>query len=272
MKLVLFGSNGMLGTYAYSYLQTKYEVLALTRTDLDIAVIDEAKILQFLREHVAQGDIIINAAGITKQREHSLVDMIVINSLFPNILAKFKAEVDCAIIHITTDCVFNGLRGEYIETDIHDCTDDYGRSKSLGENQTITNIRTSIIGEELVNKKSLLQWVLSNTGKEINGYTNHLWNGVTCLELVKYIDTMIQTGLYWNGVRHIFSPDTVSKYELVSMINNIYDLNITIHKMNTETICHRNLGTLFTSPITKPLREQMVELKEFNLSKNIILK
>ncbi len=167
MKIVIFGSNGMLGSYLKRYLSATYEVLALTRADIDLSDTDEKALVSFLRERVFPGDILINAAGIIKQRGgNDVSEMIKLNSLFPHTLAKFRKEVACQVIHITTDCVFSGVRGGYIETDAHDCLDDYGKSKSLGENQSIMNIRTSIIGEEKFNKKSLLEWVISNKGKE----------------------------------------------------------------------------------------------------------
>ena len=265
MRVIIFGSNGMLGNYLNKYLAPKYEVVALTREDIDVSAIDESKLLQFLRNNVNKDDIILNAAGIIKQRGYNIVDMIVVNSLFPHILAKYKNETGCKVIHITTDCVFSGLTGGYIESDKHDCLDDYGKSKSLGENENITNIRTSIIGEEKRNKKSLLEWIISNKGKTVDGYENHLWNGVTCLELAKLIDEIIKNNTYWEGVRHVFSPDTVSKYEILKMVNDIYNLDLTINKKSTETNCYRNLKTSFTPMITKHLKDQILELKEFKL-------
>jgi dTDP-4-dehydrorhamnose reductase len=265
MRVILFGSNGMLGRYLRSYLSDKYELVAFTRADIDVSTIDEIKLLRFMHNNIEKDDVIINAIGIIKQRESDPLDMIMVNSVFPHLLAKFNSEVGCNVIHITTDCVYNGLKGGYVESDPHDCIDDYGKTKSLGENSKITNIRTSIIGEELENKKSLLEWVRSNKGKIIDGYENHLWNGVTCLELSKLISKIIKEKIYWTGVRHVFSPTTVSKYELVNMINDIYNLEITINKKNTATNCYRNLSTSFESMIDKNLREQIVELKEFKI-------
>jgi len=248
MRVIIFGSNGMLGTYLHKYLKKKYTVVPLTRVDIDIAKSSESEINNFLNKIMKEDDIIVNAAGVIKQREYQISDMIQVNSQFPNYLSKIKQHTRCRIIHITTDCVFNGLKGNYNE-----------------KNSLITNIRTSIIGEEMHNKKSLIEWVKSQTGKEVFGYTNHLWNGVTCLELSKYIDKMIETDNLWEGVRHLFSPNTVSKFELVDMINKIYDLKISIKEKETIEICHRNLTTIHDLKITKDLFEQIVELKKFNL-------
>lgn len=265
MKIIIFGSNGMLGTYLNKFLHTKYTIIPLTRKDIDLAKSTEKEINDFLSNLVSEHDLIINASGVIKQRDYDINDMINVNSVFPNILAKFKKNKNYKIIHITTDCVYSGHKGNYNENDFHDCLDEYGKTKSLGENKDLTVIRTSIIGEEKDNKKSLVEWVKSQSNTTINGYLNHLWNGVTCLELSKLISNMIETEDFWVGVKHIFSPRTVSKYELVNMINEIYDLNITINEMETSEKCYRNLNSLFNCPIEKDLYEQIVEMKNFKI-------
>lgn len=269
MRIVLLGANGMLGRYLQTYFKSSHDLLALTRQDIDFSVIDEVKILSYLRECISSESVIVNAAGVIKQRSNSVIDMVMVNAVLPHVLAKLKEETGCKVIHVTTDCVFSGKKGGYVETDEHDCTDDYGKSKSLGENSTLTIIRTSIIGEEKANKKSLLEWVISNKGKTIDGYTNHLWNGVTCLEFAKYIDSIIQKQTYWNGVRHIFSPNTVSKYELLNIINEVYGLGIMVKEKRTASDCFRNLSTVIDSDrVTKTLYEQIRELKGYVLNES----
>lgn len=267
MKIIILGSNGMLGTYLQTYLKDKYELILVTRKNIDFSSSCEEEIINFLSKITDKNDIIINSCGVIKQREYNLFDLIKVNSLLPNILSKLKKIIGCEVIHITTDCVFNGLKGNYIETDEHDCIDDYGKSKSLGENNEITIIRTSIIGEEILNKKSLLEWVVSNKNNTIYGYENHLWNGVTCLELSIFIDKLIKSKTYWNGVKHFFSKNTVSKYELINNINEIYNLKINIIKKRTNTDCFRNLSTIFNEITEKTIYEQIIELKKFELNK-----
>lgn len=266
MKIIIFGSNGMLGTYLNKFFEKKYVVLPLTRKDIDLSKSTEEEIYNFLLKTIKKDDIIINASGIIKQREYKINDMIKVNSIFPNILSSFKKNIDCKIIHITTDCVFSGYKGYYNENDHHDCTDEYGKTKSLGENKDLTIIRTSIIGEEINNKKSLVEWVKSQSETSIDGYINHLWNGVTCLELSKLIDRMITNKNFWKGVRHIFSPKTVSKYELVTMISVIFKLNILIDKKETSERCYRNLSSLYDNLIELDLYDQIIEMKKFNIN------
>jgi dTDP-4-dehydrorhamnose reductase len=170
------------------------------------------------------------------------------------------------MIHITTDCVFSGKIGGYHEYFNHDELNDYGISKSLGELCDGTIIRTSIIGEELVNKRSLLEWVISNENRSINGYSNHFWNGVTCLQLSKIIYKIINENSYWKGVRHIYSPTTVSKYELCAMISDIYELNIKVKEFETERV-DKSLSTIYEVYCNVPeLKEQIKEMRNFNFS------
>jgi dTDP-4-dehydrorhamnose reductase len=259
MKVVLFGTTGMLGNYVKKYLEKFYDVWNISRNSLDLSRINKYDLKSFINPNLTDGDVIINCAGMIKQREYSPAEMIMVNSVFPNLLS----EINAKIIHVTTDCVYSGEKGFYNENDESDVNDDYGMSKYLGENKDLTIIRTSIIGEEIYNKLSLLEWVKSNKGKEINGYTNHLWNGVTCLELAKLMKTMIEENNFWKGVRHIHSPNYVSKYDLVSMINKIYDLGIKINLDNTSKKCFRNLTSVYDNPITIELYDQIKEMKEF---------
>jgi dTDP-4-dehydrorhamnose reductase len=250
----------MLGNYLKTYFSKKYEIKCFTRNEIDLTS-DEKNIKDFLFENIKNDDIIINAAGIIKQRKYNELELIKVNTIFPHLLT----NLNCKVIHITTDCVFSGAKGFYTESDLHDCTDDYGKSKSLGENKELTIIRTSIIGEEINNKKSLLEWVKSQTNKTIDGYTNHIWNGVTCLELCKIIDNIIVNNNFWKGVRHIFSPNYVSKYNLISMINDIYNLNLTINKKETENNCIRTLSSNYDCFWVNDLIEQLKEIKIFKL-------
>ena len=264
MRIVVLGSNGMLGTYVSTYFKNKYDLLLINRSDYDLSKIDGSGFLDFISTKINNGDIIINAAGVIKQRDYNPIDSIMVNSILPHILEKLEKEHDCKVIHITTDCVFSGMKGKYTENDKHDCTDEYGKSKSLGENTNIMNIRTSIIGEEKFNKKSLISWLISNSGKEVDGYTNHLWNGVTCLELCKLMEIIIENKLYWKGIKHIFSPNTVSKLELITIINDVYELGVTINDKAADISCFRNLETIKGGGmIYKDIRDQIIDLKKF---------
>jgi len=265
MKVFLFGANGMLGNYVKSYLtHNNIQVVPLTRKDFNLDELSVISLKKFLEEKCFRSDdVIVNCAGVipqaSKDHELSKRNYYKINSILPIILSMLTTHM----IHITTDCVFSGKTGEYNEYSTHDEINDYGTSKSLGELCDGTIIRTSIIGEELVNKRSLLEWVISNENRTINGYSNHYWNGVTCLQLAKIIHKIISENTYWKGVRHIYSPTTVSKYELCAMISDIYELNIKVNEYETEKV-DKSLSTVYEiQEIIPELKEQIKEMRDF---------
>jgi len=172
------------------------------------------------------------------------------------------------MIQPATDCVFSGTKGLYTESDSHDEQGAYGLSKSLGEPLGCTVLRTSILGNELFNKKSMLEWVLSNNDKTINGWTNHYWNGITCLEYCKVVEKIMERNLFWSGVRHIASPAPKSKYELAVLIRDTYQRSIVIHPVATDTAVDKTLATLYPTndEFNIPdLSVQIEELKRFSL-------
>ena len=274
-EVVLLGSNGMLGTYINSFFRKKYTINLTCIDRKKFEVINNLSNLELLFNNFKENTVVINCIGLIPQaiRNNCFTNYeknyYTINSIFPIILATICEKKNFKLIHITTDCVFLGKKGNYIETDYHDAITSYGISKSLAENMLIINkvtiIRTSIIGEELYNKYSLLEWIKNNNNKEINGYNNHYWNGITCLELAKILYKIIDENLYWNGVRHIYSNEKVSKYELINMIKDIYNLNITVNCIDDTTYCDRSLNSLYNDIKTKSLLEQLKELKDYSI-------
>lgn len=206
---------------------------------------------------------VINCMGVIPQRSSDGKIMITVNALFPRLLHIACKQKSCTLIHISTDCVFSGQRGNYIETDEHDAADLYGISKSIGESREYCVIRTSIIGEELANKKSLLEWVKASKGKQLFGYIDHHWNGVTCLQLAKTIESVIEQGL-WLGVRHIFS-EAISKHDLIALINRVYDLQVQVRPYPTETV-NKTLATIYPLLKVPSLEQQLQELRDFDLN------
>ena len=271
-KIFILGCDGMLGRYMYKYLFNIYEVYPINRSNYDVLNDN----FNNLKKILIPNSILINCIGIIPQSNEKNDSLYLkINCIFPNMLSVLCNELNIKFIHITTDCVFSGKKGNYTENDVHDETNIYGLSKSLGEPNNCTVIRTSIIGEELKSKKSLLEWVISNDNKdskkvtEINGYTDHYWNGVTCLQLSKIIKYIIDNNLYWNGIKHFFSPSSVSKYELIKLIILIYNLNIKVNKC-TNTYTNKTLNTINTHELLNykipELKEQINELKHFNIA------
>ena len=256
MKIVIFGSTGMLGRYLVEHFTKDYDVICCNRNDVDLSCVTEYKLKKyFTKEVVGKGDVVINCA-VLKSGNCDL--MFMVNSVFPHLLNLFDMDV----IHISTDGVFSGNDGNYDEQSIVDCIDKYGITKYLGENCDQTVIRTSIIGDG--DGKTFIGWLKENSSCDVYGYNNHLWNGVTCFELVKYIESLVKTKMYWKGIRHIFSPGVVTKYELIGIIDKIYNLDINIKEDGSKLNCYRNLKSIFKSPITKSLYDQIYEMRNYN--------
>jgi len=268
-KILLFGSSGMLGRYIYSYFNN-IQNISLSTIDIRISCESLETIEDILiRNGIDQYTCIINCIGAIPQRQaQSSPDKnyFLVNSIFPNLLWHICKKYNAKMIHPTTDCVFSGKRGLYTEFDEHDETNSYGVSKSLGEPVGCTVIRTSIIGKELINKKSFLEWVISNNNNKINGFTNHMWNGITCLEYCKIIDRIITNNLFWSGVRHISSPTPKSKYEMACIISDTFNLNIEITSLESVDPSNKTLTSKYTNLFEIPeLKDQINDLKDFNL-------
>jgi dTDP-4-dehydrorhamnose reductase len=246
-KIVILGSTGMLGSMLLEYFSStnKYEIKSSVR-DVDFET-DNTFMFDPLFNHMSElphADYFINAIGTIKPfMSKNMSDSIYLNALFPRDLADECEKKDIKLIHITTDCVFSGKDGNYNEESEHDALDDYGKSKSLGEPNNCMVLRTSIIGPEVHQNVSLISWVQAQAGKEINGFTNHLWNGITTLQYAKVCDQIISNDWYDENLYHIHSPSIVNKFELVSMINDRYKVGANITPMEAPVVVDRTMST-----------------------------
>jgi len=167
---------------------------------------------------------IINCIGLIKPKilinsSKANIECLKINSILPMYLSNnFK---NSKIIHFSSDGVFNGVKGMYLENDKPSSNDIYGVSKMMGEvsNKNVMNIRCSIIGFEKKTNYSILNWFLKVNSKKVKGYNDQFWNGVTALALSKICVGIIDSKLFRNGLFHIFSKNKVSKYELLCIFN-----------------------------------------------------
>jgi len=174
-------------------------------------------------------DYVVNCAGIIKHlidpdNEEGIRKVEEINTNFPKILSTALENTNTKIIEIGTDCVFKGDIGNYSENSIRDATDIYGKSKKLGEFESgnVMRIRTSVIGLEVNRSIELLSWFLAKKNEEVEGYTNHIWNGITSYHLGIIIKGLIANDLFKSGVQHFFPADKVSKYSLLQMIQEVW--------------------------------------------------
>jgi dTDP-4-dehydrorhamnose reductase len=270
MKVIILGSKGMLGKYVWTYLsQTDMECVGVNRDLLDASTATEEKLEELFFNQIKfieKGDVVINCMGTIKPRVDSLGDLnaILVNSVFPRLLANVCEKHGLKLIHPTTDCVYSGLKGSYDENDKYDVSDVYGMSKAIGEPNNCTVIRTSIIGEEVNQGRSLVEWIKSSANTTVNGFTNHYWNGVTCLQFAKVCEEIIKTNNFWVGTKHVHS-NTLNKQELVQTVSDVYDLNIIVEPKETPIKCDRTMSTIHNHGFKIPtLLEQIKEMKDFS--------
>lgn len=248
----------MLGTAMVHVLtQAGHQVRAVDRSQFDAAR-DAVRQL-----NLTGVDYVVNALGLINRRTTAEAEnFYLVNSVFPRVLADACAAQDVRLIHISTDCVFDGHAGPYNEESETTASDLYGRSKALGEPANALVIRTSIIGPEQQHLYSLLTWFLAQRGS-CRGYTNQHWNGLSTLQLSRVIDQIMQVNLHLHGVRHVFSND-VSKYELLVLMREAYQRDIVITPYEDALAKDNRLRTVhpeFMARLVIPdLRAQLAEL------------
>lgn len=264
-KIVILGATGMLGSAVNEHFKkTNNTIISSYRTS---GLLDQKNSFYFDAisskfDEIPDCDYLLNCIGIIKPfMKENLADSIYINSVFPHKLSQYCKEKSIKLIHITTDCVFSGKDGQYHEDSIHDCEDEYGKSKSLGEPKDCMVIRTSIIGEEIHKNASLIEWIKNNKGKTINGFTEHFWNGVTTKHYAEICEQIIDEDLYTQGLFHVHSND-INKLELLQYVNDSFDLGININPMKTKKVDRtlRSNKSLLSSLTVKTLKQQIEEL------------
>jgi dTDP-4-dehydrorhamnose reductase len=231
MKILILGGDGMLGHQLLRLLRDRHEVKVTLRRELsayedselfsadnsaagvDVRATD--KLLTVLSEFRA--DAVVNAVGIVKQRPDGLdvIPNLEINALLPHRLALICRAIQARLIHISTDCVFSGKRGQYREDDTPDPVDIYGHSKLLGEvtQPGVITLRTSIIGRSLYRNASLIDWFLHQKDG-IKGYRNAIFSGFTTKELARVIQMLLERHGGASGLYHL-SSSAISKYDLL---------------------------------------------------------
>jgi dTDP-4-dehydrorhamnose reductase len=234
-KVTVFGSKGMAGHMVVAYLQQQgHEVTALDRSHVDVE--NPQEVHAVLRG--VNADFVVNCVGLLVKDSNDRPDRAaLINAWFPHALEQYFKNTNTRVIHLSTDCVFDGAKGKYTEESLPTETNLYGRSKSLGEinnNKDIT-FRMSIIGPELKAGTGLLDWVRYNPNKTLQGWNNAWWNGITTLQLAKCIQIYIENpGI--SGVYHLVNNDVkITKYRLLKLINQTYNLNKVIESAKGPT-------------------------------------
>ena len=278
VKVLILGSTGMLGHKLYQVLNPMFDVTGTIRgsyrdvskydffqQERIVPNVDAREISQVEKVIEETGpDLVINSIGIVKQLEEKagVLLNIWLNSLFPHQLYQICQVKRIRLIHLSTDCVFSGRKGNYREDDSSDAEDIYGKTKYLGEVNKIgaLTIRTSLIGRELDSTNGLLEWFLSNQGGKVNGFTNAIFSGFPTLHLSRIIADIIMNHQNLSGLYHV-SSEPISKFKLLTLIKEAMKLNIEIEDYPNFQ-CDRSLdSTLYRKEtgFKPPSWEKMVD-------------
>ena len=227
---------------------------------------DDMRLLEVFAE--VRPDVVVNCIGVVKQLADAEdpLTAIPINSLLPHRLAKLCAAVGARLVHLGTDCVFSGGKGNYFESDVPDATDLYGRSKLLGEVDypNAITLRTSLIGHELNSSRSLVDWFLSQEGS-VKGYQRAIFSGLPTVEIARVIHEYVLPSPELRGVYHL-SVEPISKFDLLSFVAKVYTKDIEIIPDDSVVIDRSLDSTRFreaTGFKPKPWPQLIQEMHDF---------
>lgn len=289
-NVLVLGISGMLGSIIFDYLKKNpdfniYGTVRNQKYQKEGVFIFDAYDISQLEQKVFLNlkiDYIINCIGITKPFSKDddpagVIRAVKINADFPWNLAKHAKKYNIKVIQIGTDCVYSGKKGNYIESDVHDPLDVYGKSKSLGEvfDGTTLIIRNSIIGPEFKKETTfLLEWFFNQPERgTIGGFEHHTWNGITTLQFAQICEKVILTNSFdkltkISHVHHFIPNSTVNKYELMNIFNEVFEKNLTINRINKpDQTVDRTLSTEYDEigklSEKKSIKQALIELKNY---------
>ncbi|MFJ9450891.1 dTDP-4-dehydrorhamnose reductase family protein [Herbaspirillum sp. NPDC101397] len=278
MRILILGASGMLGNAMLKVFaeKTEWEVFGTLRNNnhklrslvpATVCLLDGVQVEQdsSLMSAFIQGrpDVVVNCIGLVKQLADAddPLQAVPINTLLPHRLARLCELSGARLIHMSTDCVFSGMRGNYSESDVPDALDLYGRSKLLGEldyPHTLT-LRTSIIGHELNSAHGLVNWFLSQHG-QCKGYRRSIFSGLPTVILAQMIRDIVIPRGDLNGIYHV-AANVISKYDLLKLIADVYKKDIRIEPDDEVAIDRSLNGARFleTTGYTAPGWRKMIE-------------
>jgi dTDP-4-dehydrorhamnose reductase len=280
MRVLVLGGEGMLGHKVFQVLSRRFDVYATfqqpggawarypmyeqaDKRNLlpGINAMEFETVIRAFGQ--AKPDVVINCIGIIKQLKEAKdpVISIQLNALFPHRLADLCEATGSRMVHMSTDCVFSGRAGKYTEADLPDPEDLYGRSKLLGEvdRPGCLTMRTSIFGRDFVKDSALLEWFLSQRGKQVKGYTGAIYTGFPTQVLARIMGDVIENYPCLSGLYHVASAP-ISKYELLVKIRDCMKLPIEIEPADFH--CDRSLDAtrfLAATGYTVPSWDEMVQ-------------
>lgn len=258
MRVLILGGSGMLGHKLWQWFCEHGDAYATFRQSPvayeHLGIFDRARMIgqvsaqdfnSVVRAFAqVRPDAVINCIGIVKQ-DVAAKDpdaSISVNSLFPHRLAALSRASGARLIHLSTDCVFSGRKGNYVETDTPDAADLYGRTKLLGEvdDEHCLTIRTSMIGRELAGAHGLIEWFLSQQGKTVRGFRRAVFSGFTTRALSEIIASIITEHTQLQGVWHV-AAEPINKFDLLTLVKEAANLDVQIEPDETF-VCDRSLN------------------------------
>ncbi len=241
MKVLILGIDGMIGHKIAQSLSNDFVLFGSTRKNItidslgltsctlihyDFLIEDSFSIIENINP-----DVIINCIGITTRRGASLnaFNTKQINQELPHKINQWTIDNEKKLIHFSTDCVFSGATGNYLDNDTPNAKDLYGETKGKGEidSGTALTIRCSTIGREIYNHTELFEWLYSMQNKDIEGYSSVLYSGVTTLWMGKTVEKILKNNIGLSGIYNI-SSEPISKYHLLLKLSEAFKLNINI--------------------------------------------
>ncbi|WHZ02849.1 SDR family oxidoreductase [Neobacillus sp. YX16] len=271
MKVLVLGSTGMAGHIISIYLnEAGYDVTAFSRRQFDYCnnIIGDITDFSYLKNIIVEGnyDAVINAIGLlNSDAENNKSLAVLLNSYLPHYLSGITKEMKTKVIHMSTDCVFSGKTGGYIESSFKDGKTFYDRSKALGEleNNKDLTFRNSIIGPDMNEYGiGLFNWFMKQKG-QISGYTKAVWTGVTTLTLAKAMEKALEENL--TGLYNLVNNEYINKFDLLMLFNR-YMKNDAIEILpNDSVIVDKSLiNNRKDFEFVVPSYEQMIiEMKEW---------
>ncbi|KAF0101273.1 MAG: dTDP-4-dehydrorhamnose reductase [bacterium] len=284
MKILVLGASGMLGNAMLRILAEgdAHDVYGTARSAgvrrhfaaqlagriVSGVDVENADALARLFDEV-RPQVVINCIGLVKQLAAAAdpLQALPINALLPHRLARLCALVGARLVHVSTDCVFDGRKGNYRETDPSDAEDLYGKSKYLGEvayPHTIT-LRTSIIGRELDGAHALVGWFLAQDGK-VRGYRKAVFSGLPTIELSSVVRDVVLPRPDLSGLYHVAAAP-IAKYELLKLVAAVYGKAIEIEP-DDSVVIDRSLDTTrfreATGYVAPPWPELVARMRDFN--------
>ncbi len=270
-RLLVVGANGMLGQRVIEFYSPLNDVEILASSIEDKPLLDHVQYIKSditVRNDIKKvvydfcPDFIINAAAFTNvdlsETERELAWKINVKGV--EYLAESARVIDAHLIHISTDYIFDGKNGPYLENDIPNPLGYYARTKLAGENAIKISgakysiIRTNVLyGIAKFGRPDFVKWVVDSlrSKKQIRIVTDQINNPTFIDDVVQAINKIIE--LRKEGIYNIGGAEFISRYDFTLMIADYFNLDKNlIVPIKTEEL---------NQPARRPLKSGLITIK-----------